>query len=339
MSFIWPSALLLVLLVPVGIVLYRALDRRRRRGIEAFGLRAAEAAPPATGPDRLRQRLPAVLIVAGLAVLVVGLARPQGTVALPREEGTVILAFDVSGSMAATDLSPSRMAAAKAAAKDFVERQPPSIAIGVVAFSDAGLTVQQPTNDQAAVIAAIQRLAPQKGTAVGEGILASLDAIAAAAAGPNVDYYSNQSPAPSPSPSPTPVPSGTHAPAVIVLLSDGENNERPDPMAAAQAAADRGVRVYTVGLGSAAGTTLDLNGYRVHTQLDAATLQQIAQTTGGTYYGASDTASLMSVYDHLDTQLVVRPEQIELTSAFAGIGLALLAVGALASLRWQGRLP
>jgi Ca-activated chloride channel homolog len=336
-SFIWPPALLLVLLIPLGIILYRSLDRRRRRGIEAFGVRAAETMRPSTGLDRLRQRLPAVLIVAGLAVLVVGLARPQGTVALPREEGTVILAFDVSGSMAATDLTPSRMAAAKAAAKDFVERQPPSIAIGVVAFSDAGLTVQQPTNDQAAVIASIDRLAPQKGTAVGAGILASLDAIAAAEAGPNVDYYSNQSPAPAPSP--TPVPAGTHAPAVIVLLSDGENNERPDPMTAAQAAADRGVRVYTVGLGSAAGTTLDLNGYRVHTQLDAATLQQIAQTTGGTYYGATDTASLMSIYDHLDTQLVVRPEQIELTSAFAGIGLALLAVGALASLRWQGLLP
>ena len=337
MSFLWPPALLLVLLVPVGIALYRALDRRRRRGIEAFGARAAAPPGPASGLTRLRRRLPAVLIVAGLVVLVVGLARPQGTVALPREEGTVILAMDVSGSMAATDISPTRMAAAKAAARAFVEHQPQSIAIGVVAFSDAGLTVQQPTNDQAAVIAAIERLTPQRGTAVGQGIVASLEAIATAEAGPNVDYYSNRSPAPVPSP--TPVPAGTHAPAAVVLLSDGENNESPDPAAAAQAAADRGVRVYTVGLGSPGGATLHINGYRVHTQLDAATLQQIAQTTGGTYYQASDAASLTSIYDHLDTQLVVRPEAIELTSAFAGIGLALLAVGALASLAWQGRLP
>lgn len=337
MSFIWPPALLLVLLVPLGVVLYRRLDRRQRRGLEAFGARATAPALPSRASERVRGRLPAALIVAGLAVLVVGLARPQGTVALPREEGIVILAMDVSGSMAATDVSPTRIAAAKAAAKDFVERQPPSVAIGVVAFSDAGLTVQQPTNDQAAVIAAIDRLAPKKGTAVGEGILASLDAIAAASTGPNVDYYSNRSPAPVPSP--TPVPAGTHAPAAIVLLSDGENNESPDPAAAAQAAADRGVRVYTVGLGSPGGTILDINGFRVHTQLDAASLQQIAQTTGGTYYQASDAASLTSIYDHLDTQLVVRPEEIELTSAFAGIGLALLAVGALGSLAWQGRLP
>src|SRR5512142_2106038 len=177
MSFIWPPALLLLLLVPLGIALYRNLDRRQRRGLEAFGARATEAAGASRDSTPVRRRLPAVLIVAGLVILLAGLARPQGTVALPRQEGAVILAMDVSGSMAATDVSPTRIAAAKAAAKDFVERQPLSVAIGVVAFSDAGLTVQQPTNDQAAVIAAIDRLAPKKGTAVGAGILASLDAI------------------------------------------------------------------------------------------------------------------------------------------------------------------
>jgi Ca-activated chloride channel family protein len=332
LTFIWPAALLLLLLVPLGILGYRWLGRRQRRGLEAFGVRRSPERHVSRA-HRLRRALPAAVIVAGLAVLLVGLARPQGTVALPREEGTVILAFDVSGSMAATDLAPSRIAAARTAAKDFVERQPPGVAVGVVAFSDAGLTVQGPTTDQATVLAAIQRLTPQTGTSVGQGILASLDAISLAASGP--DYYS----APSAQPSPTPVPSGTHAPAVIVLLSDGENNESPDPMAAAQAAADRGVRIYTVGIGSAAGTTLDLNGYRVHTQLDAATLQGIAQTTGGTYYEASDTAGLVSIYSHLDTQLVVRPESIELTALFAGAGLVLLAVGALVSLAWLGRLP
>jgi Ca-activated chloride channel family protein len=331
-TFIWPTALLLLLLIPLGIAAYRWLGRRQHRGLEAFGVRRSQERP-ATRAHRIRRAVPAAVIVAGLAVLFVGLARPQGTVALPREEGTVILAFDVSGSMAATDLTPSRIAAARTAAKAFVDRQPPGIAIGVVAFSDAGLTVQGPTTDQATVLAAIGRLTPQKGTSVGQGILASLDAIAVAENGP--DYYS----APSAQPSPTPVPSGTHAPAAIVLLSDGENNESPDPMSAAQTAADRGVRIYTVGIGSAAGTTLDLNGYRVHTQLDAATLQGIAQTTGGTYFQASDAASLVSIYGHLDTQLVIRPESIELTSLFAGAGLALLAIGALASLALVGRLP
>lgn len=335
MSFIWPPALLLLLLVPAGLVLYRAIDRRQRRAVSAFG--TAGPAAPVTRRRRLQRAIPAALFVTGLTVMAVALARPQGTIAVPREEGTIILAFDVSGSMAATDLTPTRMAAAKAAAKDFVARQPTSVVIGVVAFSDAGLAVQQPTNDQATIISAIDRLSPERGTSVGQGILTSLDVIDTAAAGPTGNYYSNRSPAPSPSP--TPVPSGTHAPAAIVLLSDGENNESPDPIAAAQAAASQGVRIFTVGIGSAAGTTLDLNGFRVHTQLDAATLQQIADLTGGTYYPASDAQSLRSVYDHLDTQLVVRPEEIELTAVFAGASLLILVAGALGSLVWLGRLP
>lgn len=335
MSFIWPPALLLVLLVPLGVVVYRVIERRSRRGIAALGGRTT--ASPASPTRSFRRAVPAALFLVGLTVMAVALARPQGTIAVPRQEGTVILAIDVSGSMAATDLTPSRMAAAKAAAKTFVEHQPPGIVIGVVAFSDAALTVQAPTDDQASVIAAIDRLTPQTGTSVGQGILASLDAIAAAAAGPTGDYYSNRSP--SPSPSPTPVPTGTHAPAAIVLLTDGENNESPDPIAAARAAADRGIRIDTVGIGSAAGATLDLNGFRVHTQLDAATLEQIAQLTGGTYYAASDSQQLVSIYGHLDTALVVRPEAIELTAVFAGASLFILALGAIASFVWLGRLP
>jgi Ca-activated chloride channel family protein len=239
--------------------------------------------------------------------------------------------------MAATDLAPTRMAAAKAAATSFVERQPASVVMGVVAFSDSGVAVQQPSNDQAAVLAAIERLTPQRGTSVGHGILASLEAITVAAAGPNVDYYSSRSP--TPTPSPTPVPAGTHAPAVIVLLTDGENNESPDPLAAAQQAADQGVRIYAIGLGSAAGTTLDLNGFKVHTQLDAATLQQVATIAGGAYYAAGDARSLLGIYDNLDTQLIVRPERIELTALFAAAGILLLAAGAILSLAWLGRLP
>jgi Ca-activated chloride channel family protein len=269
--------------------------------------------------------------------MLVALARPQGEVSVPHQEGTVILAFDISGSMAGTDLLPTRLDAARAAAKDFVERQPASVVVGVVAFSDSGVAVQQPSNDQATVLAAIDRLAPQRGTSVGQGILASLATIATAAAGPNVDYYSNRSPAPTPSP--TPVPAGVHAPAVIVLLTDGENNENPDPIQAAQAAADRGIRIYTVGIGSAAGADLDLNGFQVHSTLDAASLKQISDITGGTYYEATDTASLHSIYDNLDTTLVLRTEQIELTALFAAAGLALLLAGGVLSLVWLGRLP
>ncbi|MGH2408484.1 MAG: VWA domain-containing protein [Candidatus Limnocylindrales bacterium] len=335
MPFIWPEALLLLALVPFGVLFYLAIDRRQRSKSAAFG--RPVSAPVAPRWRRLRRRLPALLFLVGLSVMIVALARPQGIIDVPQQEGTVILAFDISGSMAATDLAPTRMEAAKAAARDFVDGQPPSVVIGIVAFSDSGIVVQQPSNDQAAVVAAIDRLTPQRGTSLGKGIQASLDAIAAVAAGPNVDYYSNRSPAPAPSP--TPMPAGEHAPAVIVLLTDGENNESPDPLVAAQAAAERGVRIVTVGVGSAAGTNLDLNGFHVHTQLDAAALQQIAQLTGGAYYAAGDAQSLHAIYDGLGTTLVLKPERIELTAVLAGASVLILATGALCSLAWLGRLP
>jgi len=335
-SFLWPPMLLSLALIPPGVLLYGAVGRRRRRLAAAHGGLGLALAEPGRRAG-FRRRVPAALFLAGFAVMAVALARPQGVVSLPREEGTVILAFDVSGSMAATDLSPTRLDAARTAAKDFVERQPPTVLIGVVAFSDSGLTVQAPTSDPAPVLAAIDRLAPERGTSLATGIRASLNAIAVAAAGPSVDYYSNRSPVPTSEP--TPVPPGTYAPAVIVLLTDGENTVAPDPADAAQAAADRGVRIYTVGIGSPGGSTLDLGGFKVHTQLDDATLRQIARVTGGAYFGAADEQSLRSVYDSMDTQLVVRPEAMEITSIFAGASILILTVGGLLALRWMGRLP
>ena len=334
MSFIWPPMLLSAALIPIGVLLYRAVDRRRRRLLSVYGGRGP--APGSAGRlIRLRNRVPPALFLCGLVVMSVALARPQAVVALPKEEGTVILAFDVSASMAATDLAPTRMDAAKAAAEDFVARQPSSVTIGVVAFSDSGVSIQTPTSDQGSVIAAIDRLAPQKGTSLASGILASLNVIAIAEAGPYANnYYSNQSPAPTAAPTPTPVPPGYHAPAAIVLLTDGENN----PLAAAQTAADRGVRIYTVGIGSAAGTTVTVDGFQIHTQLDEATLQQISQVTGGTYYAASDAQQLRSIYDNLDTQLVIQPQMTEVTSLLAGMSLLLLIGGVLTSLLWLGRL-
>ena len=339
MSFIWPQLLVSAVLVPIGIAIYLLLDRRRRSRLAGKG-GPGLAHGITRRPAGMRGRIPAVLVVAGLVAMSVAMARPQAVVSLPKEEGTVILAFDISASMGAKDITPTRMAAAKAAARDFVARQPSSITIGVVAFSDSGVSVQAPTNDQATVLAAIDRLAPQRGTSVARGIQASLKVIATALAGPFAnDYYTNPSPAATPSPTPTPVPSGVHEPAVIVLLSDGENNESPDPLAAAQAAANVGVRIYTVGIGSAAGATLDLNGFQVFTQLDEATLQGISQITGGTYYNATDAQQLLSIYDNLDTQFVIQPQLIEITSLLAGLSLVLLVVGSLTSLVWLGRMP
>jgi Ca-activated chloride channel family protein len=338
MTFAWPPMLLALALIPLGAWVYRAIGRRRRSRLAARGGPgfADGVTRPAVGP---RGWIASALLVVGLSVMVVALARPQGVVDLPRQQGTVILTFDVSGSMAADDLKPTRMEAAKAAARDFVARQPSSVVVGIVAFSDAGLTVQAPTSDQAAVLATIDRLAPARGTSLANGIRASLDAIALAEDPPTTNYYSNRSASPAPTTTPAPVPPGTHRSAAIVLLSDGENNENPDPATAAQTAADRGVRIFTVGIGSPTGATLDINGFRIHTQLDEPMLQGIAQLTDGAYYHAVDAQDLHAIYDGLDPRLAVEPQTIELTPLFAGASMLLLVAGGLVSLLWLGRLP
>ncbi len=325
----------LLWLIPLSVLLYINLQRRRRKTAEKFGNLGFFQGGGQRGPG-IRRHVPPVLFLAGLTILLIAVARPQTVVSLPREEGTVILAFDVSGSMAADDLKPTRMEAAKVAAKDFIQRQPPSVQIGVVAYSDNGFSVQTPTTDPDVILESITRLTPQRGTSVGQGILASLKAIDVGNDQAPLNYSTRQ---PTPTPSPTPFPKGTYTNAVIVLLTDGENNERPDPLAAAQAAADRGVRIYTVGIGSAAGTTLHINGFTVHTQLDEATLQQISQITGGTYFNAESAQQLRSIYDNLDTQLVIKPEKTEVTSLFAGASIFVLLLGGIFSLFWFSRLP
>jgi Ca-activated chloride channel family protein len=285
-----------------------------------------------------RRHIPPALYLAGLTLLLVALARPQMMLSLPRLEGTVILTFDVSGSMAADDLKPTRMEAAVAAAQAFVERQPPTVQIGVVSFSDSGFSVQTPTDEQATILAAIQRLRPERGTSLAHGILTALNAIAIENDdGPATRLYSDLSP--SSEPSPTPVPEGTYAAAAIVLLSDGENTAPPDPFEAAQAAADRGVRVHTVGIGSAEGATLELEGFAVHTRLDEATLQEIAEMTGGSYYNAVDAEGLRSIYENLDPQFGVKPQRTEVTALLAGVSALLFLLGGVCSLLWFNRLP
>jgi Ca-activated chloride channel family protein len=335
MEFIWPSFLLLLLLVPFFGWLYSRMERRRRQfseGFNSLGL-GQKASIPDPGS---RRHVPMALFLAGLAILIVALARPQAIVSLPQQAGTVILAFDVSGSMAADDLQPSRIEAAKAAARAFVERQPVSVQIGVVVFSDSGFTVQTPTNDQEAILASINRLTPQRGTSLAYGILISLNTIASIGAqGPS--QYSSLTPVPTATP--TPVPRGTYEPAVIILLTDGENNEPPDPLEAALLAADRGVRVYTVGIGSPAGATLNIDGFNVLTQLNEAMLAQISQITGGAYYNAENEQELQTIYENIDPQLVIKPKKMEITSIFAGASILTLLLGGTFSLLWFSRLP
>lgn len=333
MSFVWPVMLVLLALVPVAVVAYRRALRRRKELTARHGaLALVQAGGRQPGA---RRHIPPALFLAGLTILIIALARPQTTVSLPRLEGTVVLAFDVSGSMAANDLQPTRMEAAKAAARAFVERPPSSVRIGVVAFSDGGLAVQPPTNDRDLVLAAIDRLAPERGTSIGQGILAALDALVAEDAAPLL--YSDLTP--TPAATAAPAPAGSASSEAIVLLTDGENTAAPNPLAVAQLAAERGVRIYTVGIGSPEGTTLNIEGFNVFTQLDEAMLRQIAELTEGGYYGAADPEELRAIYDTLDLQLVVRSETTEVTALFSGLGMLALLSGALLSLIWFGRVP
>ncbi|MDQ3930013.1 MAG: VWA domain-containing protein [Chloroflexota bacterium] len=337
MTFEWPMMLFWLMLVPAFVAVYIGMQQRRRRLVALYG--NPSVVQQATGRRvGVRRHVPAVIFLVALVVLILGMARPQTVVSLPRLEGDVILAFDVSGSMVADDLKPSRLEAAKAAAIKFVQDQPLSVQVGVVTFSEGGFTTQPPTNDKDAVLAAIQRLSVQRGTSIARGIEASLNVIAAGK-GDNQPLTLSIPQTDAPSPTATPVLKGTYTSAVIVLLTDGENNQEPNPLEAAQVAADRGIRIYTVGVGSTAGATLHLDGFTVRSRLDEETLKQISELTGGTYYNAQNEEGLRAIYDNLDPQLAIKPQEMEVTSLFAGAGILLLMAGSALSLLWLGRLP
>ncbi len=332
MTFLWPVMFLGLLLIPLFVAGYVRLQAQRRRLLAQYGNLGLAQTVASLRPG-LRRHLPPLLFLLALIILIAALARPQTLVSLPRLEGRIILAFDVSGSMAGDDLKPTRLDAAKTAARAFVQRQPATVQIGVVSFSEGGFAAQAPTGDSAAVVTAINRLSVQRGTSLGQGIQASLNVLAADA-NPPLSLSTRTQTA-----TPTPVPKGTYTSSVIVLLTDGENNEAPDPLTIAQAAADQGVRIYTVGVGSADGATLHLNGFTVRSRLDEATLRQIAQLTGGTYQSAASEDELNKVYDNLNPTLIVKPQKTEVTALFAGVGIVVLLLGGTLSLLWFGRVP
>lgn len=336
MWFMWPAMLGSLVLIPAFVAVYRVNARRRRQRAALYG-NLGPIGAPATRRLGARSYIPATLFMSALTVLLVAAARPQAIISLPRLEGTIMLVFDVSGSMAAGDIQPTRMEAAKSAARDFVARMPSTVDIGVVSFSEAGFATQAPTGDQAAVRASIERLSIQRGTSLAVGIEAALNALFAPKGTAPLTLSDRE--APVPVPTPTPVPPGTYSSAVIVLLSDGENTQSPDPLLAAQLAADRGVRIHTVGIGSAAGSLLEIDGFTVRSRLDETTLRQISQLTGGSYYHAASGADLRAIYDNLAPELVLRSEATELTSLFTGAGVLLLLLGAGLSMVWLNRLP
>lgn len=327
MTFAWPWMLLPALVGTALLVLghrrLSAQQARRRQGLAALGL---VTVVPVGGWSR---RLAPTLLLAALALMLFSLARPQATIAEPRREGTVVLAFDVSTSMTATDLRPSRMEAAKAAARRFVEQQPSSIRIGVVAFGDSAVVTQRPTTSRTAVLAAVDRLTPEGGTAVGRGILTSLSAIAGrpvlAGEDPATGDLANAD-------------VGYHGSAAVVLLTDGEDTSGDDPLPAAELASVAGVRVHTVGIGSPSGTVLQVDGFQVATSLDERLLKAVASTTDGTYFPARDGRALRNVYSSIHPGWTVRRTHVEVTGAFAATATVLLLAAALLSVTRTGRV-
>jgi Ca-activated chloride channel family protein len=328
MSFLWPGMLVLLLGVPFLVAGYLALVRRRER--RAAELAAQGFVPTATAQRRRRRRhVPFALFLAAIIVALVALARPEASLSIPRREGTVVLAFDASNSMRATDLEPSRMDAAKAAARAFVEQQPSSIEIGVVAFSDGGLITLPPTRSDEEVLAAIDRLSSQGATSLGQGIFTALTAISGKPI--TVEPGALQGDIDD-------IDIGYFGSSAVILLSDGENTSDPDPLDVAELAAVAGVKIYPIGLGSPDGTVVDVDGFSVATALDEALLEDIASVTDGTYFRAEDAGELAQIYDQIDLQFVREAEYREVTGVLTGISLLLLVIGATLSLVWFGRL-
>ncbi|MBI2869195.1 MAG: VWA domain-containing protein [Chloroflexi bacterium] len=337
MSFLWGGMLWLLLFVPMLAAVYILMQRRRRKYALRYSSLSLVKEALGRGPG-FRRHIPPILFLLALTAMTTALARPAATIMMPLRQGTVVLTLDVSGSMRADDLKPNRLEAAKTAARTFIEKQPAHVRIGVVSFSDGAALVQAPTTDREAALAAINRLAVQRRTAVGSAIITSLDAIfeeAVAKPSPGLGDALGSPPAPAAAP----VPAGSYHAAVIILLSDGVSNTGPLPLDAVKQASERGVRVYTVGLGDPQGAILRFQGYSMRVRLDEETLKAIAEKTDAQYFKAESETDLSNIYENLSTQVVLKNEQTELTAWFTGFAVLLMLAAGLLSMLWFNRLP
>jgi Ca-activated chloride channel homolog len=336
MTFIWPSMLLLLSVIPFFVFVFLMVQKRRKTiADQYFHMRSDQVA--ANKQLKFQRLVPPVLYLFSLIVLFIALARPQAEVSLPRYEGIAIIGFDVSGSMAADDINPTRMEAAKAVDETFVQEMPSSVQLGVVAFSDSGFLVQPPSSKKDDILAAISRLSPQRGTSLGQGIITSLRAIANQF---DIDATEQISQEEDDLVSSLDLADrDIYESTILILLSDGENNMDPDPLEAASLAAQYGLRIYTIGVGSIAGTTLNINGFILHSQLDEAVLQEISRISDGAYFNAQSDEDLLIAFSDLSPMLRVRPERIEITSILTATSVLFLLTGAFFSFAWFRRLP
>ncbi len=348
MKLLWPSSLYLLWLIPLLIIAYILILRRRKPfSVRFSSLTLVRDALPRQ--SQWRRHLPFALFLFALSSLIYALARPGEMITVPASNATIILAIDVSRSMCSTDVLPSRLEAAKDAASKFVVQQNPNTQIGIVAFAGFAALIQSPTTDQELLLDAIRHLTTARRTAIGEGILASLDTLS------EIDEriispYSDATP--------VPWPEGQYAPAIIVLLTDGASNTGMAPLDAAQLSADRGVRVYTIGFGTnhnnsipncgfpsqspdggqvfgGGGDQFNFGGGGFRREIDEETLKQVANLTGGSYHLASSADELQEVFKNLPTQLITITETTEVSVMFAAIGALLVTLAIALSIIWH----
>ena len=348
MSFDWPWALLALVLIPLVLAIaWWSRRRRRKAAVRVTSAVLVRSALP--GRTQWRRRIPAALLVLGLLVLGVGAARPQTSVAVSSSSTTIILALDVSGSMCSTDVAPNRITAAEKAASTFIKAQPKGTRMGLVAFAGIAAEVVPPTTDTNQLLTAMKTLTTSRGTAIGQAILTSIDAIAAI--DPSVPSTEVTVPATS---------GGGYAAATIVVLTDGANTQGVTPQVAAQQAAARHLRVYTIGFGTTTPTALVCDSSQVGgggtfggsgaggfgysggrdggvnpLVIDEAALQQVATITGGKYYRAVDAGQLDSALKALPSTITVVHKHVDVADRFAAIGGLLIALAIGLSLWWN----
>ena len=327
-----------MLAVPALVAAYVVLLRKRRK--LALQYASLSLVREANKIQSIRRHIPPLLLLAALALMIAATARPSAVLTLPSQHETVILAMDVSGSMRATDVQPTRLAAAQAAAKAFIAEQPENVRIGVVAFAGTATVAQAPTRNHEDVIAAIDRFQLQRATAIGSAIVVSLATLFPDA---GIDLaaltYGGEGRKPvKPAPSFKPVPPGSYASGAIVLLTDGQRTTGPDSIQMARLAAERGVRIYTVGVGTPKGSIVGIEGWSMRVGLDEETLKAVADITRGEYFYAGTAVDLKKIYESLRSRLVLERKRTEVTALFAAAAALLVVVSAALSLAWFNRI-
>ena len=344
MTFMWPSLLWLLLAVPVLVAVYWWLLRRKKKASLRFASLSIVREALAAGPG-FRRHIPPILFLLAITMMLLAASRPFAVVTLPMQQETIMLAMDVSGSMRATDVLPSRIVAAQNAAKAFLTELPRNIKVGIVAFAGSAQVAQIPTLNREDLISAIDRFQLQRGTAIGNGIVMSLATLFPDA---GIDLaqlqYGQRQRGVSIDEKPkekqefTPVAPGSYSSAAIILLTDGQRTTGVDSLEAAKLASERGVRVYTVGIGTVNGETIGFEGWSMRVKLDEETLKAIASKTQADYFYAGTAADLKKVYETLSSRLTVEKRETEISGLLALVAAALAIASAGLSMLWFNRI-